>query len=194
MAFDMQKLMQDPMMVTALNMMAQSGFQPGANAGSRLGAAGLNSMRQLQGIETASANRTWRENQSKIQEERNKIAQEMQQKRFELQQKQFAETQRANQAAEDITGQPLAWHAPTSAGAPGTYTMGGRPVSPRYEDPMAALMRSLNTGNAPTLPGMPSTAAPPGGQAAPAAALQYLQANPDQLPAFIQKYGYDPTR
>jgi len=188
MAFDMQKLMQDPMMVAALNMMAQSGFQPGANTGSRLGAAGLNTMRQLQAIESASANQSWRENQSKITEERQRIANEMAQKRFELQQKQYAENLRANQAKEALTSQPLTWNPPTPGGAPGTYTMGGKVVPPRYEDPLSQMVRAMNQGNTPP-PAVTGTQAQ-----APQAALDYLRANPAQLPAFISKYGYDPTR
>ena len=102
MAFDMYELMRDPTMVAAMNLMAQSGFQPGANAGSRLGRAGLNTARDLQALETASANRTWRARQSEIQEERNRIAEEMNMKRLELQQKQYQEDVRANQAKEKL--------------------------------------------------------------------------------------------
>ena len=123
MAFDMQKLMRDPGMIAAMNLMAQSGFQPGASAGSRLGRAGLNTARDLQALENASANRTWRARQSEIQEERNRIAQDMNMRRQELAEKQYAEDLRANQAKERLyTQRP---QAVKEDGKTVGYTYGG---------------------------------------------------------------------
>ena len=56
--------MQDPMTLMGMNMLANNKQGPFA----AFGQAGLMTESQLQRIETASANRTWRQKQSEIQQ------------------------------------------------------------------------------------------------------------------------------
>ena len=128
------------MTMMGLGMMANNKQDPFA----AFGQSGLATQRELQRIETASANRTWRQKQSAIQEERNKIAQEMNQRRLEMDARKQTETERKNEASEKMyTGSPK----PVKEGDNTVgYTYGGRFSQKPKLNPMDALMYQMMGG------------------------------------------------
>ena len=130
----------DPVTMMGMGMMARNKQDPF----SAFGESGLATQRELQRIETASANRTWRQKQSAIQEERNKIAQEMNQKRMEMDARKQTETERKNEASEKMyTGSPK----PVKEGDNTVgYTYGGRFSQKPKLNPMDALMYQMMGG------------------------------------------------
>jgi len=90
--------MQDPMTLMGMNMLANNKRDPFA----AFGQAGITTEGQLQRIETASANRTWRAKQSEIQQERNRVMMQYNKDRLDAGDKAQDETGRHNKAMEEV--------------------------------------------------------------------------------------------
>ena len=183
---DMNAMMSDPRFLAALNMFAQTGYQPNSTALSRVGAAGINTARQLQQIERASETNAWKRKSMEIAEERNRIAQEMNRERLRLQERGLTQSQKQH---EEEMAMYNTMPIPLEGG--GWWSPGGR-VQGASPDPMKQLMASMMGSYANTAPGgpqsqMPYTPAPP-------AAIEYLKQNPsaENQAQFRAKYGYIP--
>lgn len=158
MALDMNTLMKDPSMIMAMNMLAQSGFQPGANGGSRLGKAMMGSAAQLQDLERQSANASYRNKMMEMQEERNRLAAQMQKDRLQADKDRLTETKRSNQAKEKLyTDDPKAIKG--DDGKIVGYTYGGNFTQPRKLSLEDMLMMNM-LGGGPMMP----TPSPGGGK------------------------------
>lgn len=101
MANDIKQLMRNPAFIAGLNMMAAN-RGTGTALGPAAGIAGLNTMQQLELLETESANRSYQNKSLELAQERNRLAQELAQKRMEMQQKQFQEEKRQAATKEQL--------------------------------------------------------------------------------------------